>query len=96
MATGHGILVGANTLNNIFNKKSSEQSSSSTQQNKAEPPKKDRTLEGTQVQRENITHAQKVHRKAGRPERIRSTKKSEQNVENALKKIKSSKDVENY
>ena len=62
---------------------------------KATPPKREHSVEGTQVTRDNIKHAQKVHRKAGRPERIRSTKKSDQNLDNALRKIKSVKDVEN-
>jgi RHS repeat-associated protein len=59
------------------------------------PPKKDMSVEGTQVQHKNIQQAQKVHRKAGRPDRIRSIKKSDQNVDNALKKIKTLKDAEN-
>jgi len=93
--TIHGAFVGANTLNNIFNKNTARQSSGSSEKPKAEPPKRDRSFEGTQVQPDNIKHAQKVYRTAGRPERIRSIKKSDQNVDNALRKIKSSKDVEN-
>ncbi len=57
-------------------------------------PKKERSAEGARVQRENIEQAQKVHRKAGRPDRIRSIEKSKQNERNALKKIRSSKDLQ--
>jgi RHS repeat-associated protein len=91
----HGTLVGINTVRNIFSKNNSQQGSGSKEQNKAEPPKKDRSAEGTQTQRENIQQAQKVHQKAGRPDRIRSIEKSKQNEANALKKIKTLKDAEN-
>jgi RHS repeat-associated protein len=95
IVTVHGGAVVLNTVKNIFSKNSSQQSSGANEQKKVEPPKKDRSVEGTQVQHDNIKHAQKVHQNAGRPERIRSIKKSEQNVDNALKKIKSLKDAEN-
>jgi RHS repeat-associated protein len=91
----HGTLVGINTVRNIFSKNSSQQSSGSKEQNKAEPPKKDRSVEGTQGQQRNIEHARDVHRRAGRPDRIRSIEKTRQNAEHALKKIKSLKDAEN-
>jgi hypothetical protein len=89
----HGTLVGANTLNNIFNK--NNQGSGDTQKSSGESkPKKESSVEGTRVQRENIEKAQKVHRKAGKPDRIRSINKSRQNERNALKRIKRLKDVE--
>ncbi len=56
-------------------------------------PKKEKSAEGARVQRENIEKAQTVHRKAGRPDRIRSIEKSKQNERNELKKIKTSKDA---
>jgi RHS repeat-associated protein len=95
VTAAHGVLVGANTVNNIFNKNAAGQSSGSSEKPKAEPPKRDRSVEGTQVQRENIERAQKVNRRAGRPDRIRSIEKSKQDERNALKKIKSLKDAEN-
>lgn len=69
-------------------------SNGNTQKDGEEKPKKEHTQEGTRVQRENIENAQRVHRRAGRPERIGSTEKSRQNERTQLKKIKSSKDVE--
>ncbi len=56
-------------------------------------PAKDRSTEGTRVQRENIEQAQKVNRKAGKPDRIRSIEKSKQDEKNALKKIKKLSDT---
>jgi len=94
--TLHGGFVGFNTLNNVFNKNNSQQNSSANEQKKAEPPKKDQSVEGTRVQRENIESAQKTHRQAGRPDRIRSIEKSRQNEKTALKKIRSLKDAEDH
>ena len=58
--------------------------------------KKDRSLDGTVDQLDSITKDQASFRKRGQGERIRSTKKSEQNVDNANRQIKSIEDVENH
>jgi hypothetical protein len=56
---------------------------------------KDRSPAGTVDQLNSIKNNQSTFRKAGVGERIRSTKKSEQNVDNANRRIKSLEDVEN-
>jgi RHS repeat-associated protein len=59
---------------------------------RATKPEKN-TLEGAQDQRESITKAKNKLNKTGQGEKIRSIKKSQQREANALKKIKSAKDV---
>ena len=81
VATGHGILVGANTLNNIFSKKT-----------ELSKQKKDRSVEGTTEQVQGLEKKQAATTKKG-GYRI-STEKSKQNAKEALKKIKSTKDLE--
>jgi len=51
------------------------------------------TLEGSQEQYKSISKAQHKHRKAGKPDKIKSIKKSDQQSKYQLKKIKSSKDA---
>jgi RHS repeat-associated protein len=52
------------------------------------------TLEGSQNQRESMTHAKEKLNKTGQGEKIRSTEKTNQREAHQLKQIKSSKDVE--
>ncbi len=57
--------------------------------------KKDRSPDGTVDQLNSIQKNQATFRQRGQGERIRSTKKSEQNVDNTNRRIKSLEDVEN-
>jgi len=56
--------------------------------------KKERNLEGAQDQLEGISKQQGANRKHKRPDKIRSIRKSEQELDRQLKKIKSTKDIE--
>jgi len=93
----HGTLVGVNTVRNIFRKSSNETSSGSDQTQSGEKhPPKDRSLEGSRVRRENLQKSQEVHRRMGKPDKIRSIRKTEQEERTALRRIKSLKDAENH
>jgi hypothetical protein len=80
---GHGTAVVLNTARNIFRK------------GKGGHPAKDTTsVQGTQDQLDDITANQAKQRQAGKPDAIQSTEGSKQKADTALKKIKTSKDVE--
>jgi hypothetical protein len=57
--------------------------------------KKDRSLEGNVDQLEGVQHAQQQTNKSSKGQYGLDTKKSQQNIDNANKKIKSLEDVEN-
>jgi RHS repeat-associated protein len=61
----------------------------------ARPSKAEKnTVAGAQEQADSIAHAQDKLRKSGQGEKISSTTKSRQRLKNAVKQIKSSKDLE--
>lgn len=60
---------------------------------KSEKPKKESSVAGAQDQLKSISHRQDTLRKRGQGEALKSKKKSEQNLDKELKKIKSSKDL---
>jgi RHS repeat-associated protein len=59
-------------------------------------PKKDRSLEGTKNQQKELSEAQAKFRKLGRPDKIQSTRKSDQNLDNLLKRVKRISDLDDY
>jgi RHS repeat-associated protein len=82
--TAHGTLVGANTLNNIFN----------TNNNNNHPKTDKTTVQGTHDQLEDITANQANKRKVDKPDAIQFTEKSKQRANKALKDIKNLADAE--
>jgi RHS repeat-associated protein len=60
---------------------------------KSQKPKKESSVAGAQDQLNSISHRQDTLRKRGQGEGLKSKKKSEQNLDKELKKIKSSKDL---
>jgi hypothetical protein len=56
-------------------------------------PAEKNTLEGAQDNETQLKTSQRVHREAGRPDRVGSTGKATQRVNNALKRIKKAADV---
>jgi RHS repeat-associated protein len=81
VTAAHGALVGVNTVNNIFSRKT-----------ELSKQKKDRSVEGATENLKGLQEKQKAQTESG-GDRIR-TGKSEQNLDNELRKIKSSKDVQ--
>ncbi|HET8670480.1 MAG TPA: RHS repeat-associated core domain-containing protein, partial [Candidatus Saccharimonadales bacterium] len=81
--TTHGVVVGLNTLKNIF----------FSSDNNGHPDVDKTTVQGTQDQLEDITANQAAAQKIGQPDRIQSVEKSKQRANKALKDIKSSADI---
>ena len=74
--------------------KQTKKAVSSSKQQGAKKLTKDRSPQGSQTQREDIQAAQEKNKKIGRPDKIRSIKKSMDNEKQDLKKVRNLKDAE--
>ena len=89
VATVHGVGVSTSGLSQLINSFMKSKGGSG----KSKHPGKERTLEGAQDQLESIEATRDAHIKHGQPERINKTRRSQNELDAHLKKVKSLKDA---